>query len=232
MLAFTLIARQGGEPLLRRLLDTSPGSLWSTDAQGNTLLHQALVCGRIDIATELIQRGLDPCVTNAAGERPLDVVAAAHPLLFGAASSGGRGSSFGEGAAASPGTSRSGSDPMQWGGGAGWAGGDVHHGTDPAGGAGGSSDPSSAAGLEPPPPTEPLPPSLFTLPDDVAVEVMKHLSLADALSLSEASRRFRRLGECPLLWEHFSWVHFRKTLDGQHSVIYMYIYYIYIHYSP
>jgi hypothetical protein len=215
MLAFSLIAREGGEALLRRLLDTSPASLWSSDAQGNTLLHQALRCGRIDLAGELVQRGLDPCATNAAGQRPIDVVVDAHPLLFANSSTplfGCRGIGVGSlQISTAPGSNASHCsvgvcNPNP---------GNGHEHSCFGSSIGCQRDEASAGDADPSL-------TLSTLSDDAAVEIAKHLNVAGVLSLSETCRHFHKLRDNPALWEHLCWVHLKKTLGERQSCLVSY----------
>jgi hypothetical protein len=249
MLAFSLIAREGGEALLRRLLDTSPSSLWSSDAQGNTLLHQALLCGRFDLAGELVQRGLDPCATNAAGQRPVDVVAGAHPLLFAGSSSppcgwgetGLRSLQISTPLASDPGhrscgvgnpnaqtvaagvgsAARSCSTSISnTGSGHGQCSG-ASRGEEEVLALSLSSHGQCCSGASASD-EEVLALTLSTLSDDAAVEISKHLKLADVLSLSETSRHFHQLRDSPALWEHLCWVHLKKTLGERQSCLVSY----------
>lgn len=216
MLAFSLIAREGGEALLRRLLDTSPSSLWSSDAQGNTLLHQALLCGRFDLAGELVLRGLDPCTTNAAGQRPIDVVVAAHPLLFAGSSAPPCG--WGEIGVRSLETSTAPvsdtSHHRRFGvGNQNTGSGDEHGCVGP--GIGEQCGDTSIS-------EEVIALTLSTLSDDAVVEISKHLNLAGVLSLSETSRHFHQLRDNPALWEHLCWNHLKKTLGERQSCLVSY----------
>mmetsp|Transcript_16185 Transcript_16185/g.49161 ORF Transcript_16185/g.49161 Transcript_16185/m.49161 type:complete len:263 (+) Transcript_16185:207-995(+) len=217
MLAISLITRDGGEALLRRLIDTSPAALLSTDAEGNTLLHHAMRCGRLELASELVERGLDPSTTNAAGQRPVDVMADAHPLLFGGENSPLRRWNEQGGGAEAMGPSRGGRLRMESSGCAEHTGGtnqqlQVAHNIAEC-----ERTDVEMQAVGPPPPL-----TFSTLPDDATIEITKHLNLADVLSLSETSRHFHSLRDSPTLWEHLCWVHLKKHLGDRQSCLVSY----------
>ena len=200
MLAHSLAARDGGEALLLRLLDATPSALWATDSDGNTLLHHAFRYDRRALAAELVKRGLDPWSANNAGLRPVDFPRALEGLPVGPLDAP---SSASLDAPSEPRTSYLQTE----------AGGarPTYRGAAPA------SLPARATeedGTQ----AEEVPWCLLNSPDDVVIEIMKHLPLRSVLSLFEASHRFRRLSGSALLWEHLCWAHLKLT-QGRRSCL-------------